>query len=272
MAEAPGEHPWVARCRRGTGPVRVFAHRGGAALNPENTLAAFDAALELAVDGIELDVRLSRDGQAVVVHDADLERTTDGTGPVAAFTAAELAGVDAGYRFAPERGYPWRGRGLGIRTLDEVLRRCPDLPFIIELKGAEPDVARVATGVAARAHALDRICFSGFADVTLRAARAAAPGCCTGAATEEIRRALYKSYVRWPLGRLPYEAFQVPEQANGTEIVSPRFVRHAARAGRLVQVWTVNDEADMRRLAAWGVDGIISDRPDLAVRVCRRDR
>jgi glycerophosphoryl diester phosphodiesterase len=268
-AEVRAEHPWVTRCRRGGGPLRVIAHRGGAGLNPENTLAAFDAALELGVDGLELDVRLSRDGHPVVIHDADLDRTTDATGPVARLTAAELAEVDAGYRFAPERGHPWRGKGLGISTLAAVLERVPQLPIIVELKGEDPELARAAVGVVAGAGALDRVCFGGFADLTLRAARDAAPACCTGAARDEIRRALYKSYVGWPLGRVSYAAFQVPERSQRTTIVTPRFVRYAQRAGRLVQVWTVNAEADMRRLAGWAVDAVITDRPDVAVRVCR---
>ena len=93
----------------------------------------------------------------------------------------------------------------------------------------------------------------------------AADGVGTSAASVEIRQALYKSYVRWPLGATAYGAFQVPECVNSTRIVSPRFVRHAHRAGLLVQVWTVNEETDMRRLMGWGVDGLITDRPDRAL-------
>ena len=84
-------------------------------------------------------------------------------------------------------------------------------------------------------------------------------------ATEEIRRALYKSYLWWPLGRVPYQAFQVPETSNGTRVVSPRFVRGAHRAGRVLHVWTVNTPEDIARLKAWGVDGVITDRPDVAL-------
>src|SRR3954471_6459218 len=99
----------------------VFAHRGGAALAPENTLASFDNGLALGADGLELDVRLSKDGQVVVHHDADLDRTTDASGPVADRTAPELARVDAGYRFQAldQSGtpFPFRGTGIGIPTL-----------------------------------------------------------------------------------------------------------------------------------------------------------
>jgi glycerophosphoryl diester phosphodiesterase len=110
------------------------------------------------------------------------------------------------------------------------------------------------------------VCFGGFSDVTLAAVRAAQSTACTSAATEEIRRALYKSYVWWPPGRVPYQAFQVPEVANGgTRVVSPRFVRLARRGGRVLHVWTVNAPDDIARLKAWGVDGVITDRPDMAL-------
>jgi glycerophosphoryl diester phosphodiesterase len=262
------EHPWVARARRAGDRLTVFAHRGGAALAPENTRGAFRQAVALGVDGCELDVRLSRDGEVVVIHDATLDRTTDATGPVNALTAAELARVDTGFRFNPEDGFPWRGRSEGVPRLADVLADHPGLPFIVELKGEDPELARAATDVVARASALDRVCFGGFSDTTLAAARAAQPGLCTSAATEEIRRALYKSYVWWPFGRVPYEAFQVPETSNGTRVVSPRFIRCAHRAGGVIHVWTVNTRDDIERLKAWGVDGVITDRPDIALQ-CR---
>jgi glycerophosphoryl diester phosphodiesterase len=82
-----------------------------------------------------------------------------------------------------------------------------------------------------------------------------------------VRLALYRSWLRWPVTRAPYHTYQVPEVAGGTRIVSPRFIRHAHQAGLKVQVWTVDEEADMRRLLEWGVDGLISNRPDVAVRV-----
>lgn len=264
MSESIVEHPWLTRCRPNGRPL-VFAHRGGAGLAPENTMAAFDAAAELGVDGLELDVRLSRDGDVVVLHDATLERTTDGVGPVTALTADELARVDAGARFDRDGASPFRALGLGVPRLADVLARHRDLPLIIELKGTDPAIAHAAVAVVRRARSLERVCFGGFSDGVLRAARAAGPEVCTGAATGETRWALYRSYVRWPLGRPAYVAFQAPETSGSTRVVSPRFIAAAHRAGRLVQVWTVNAPEDMRRLAAWGVDGWITDRPDVAM-------
>jgi glycerophosphoryl diester phosphodiesterase len=263
------EHPWVARARRAGDRLTVFAHRGGAGLAPENTRGAFARAAALGVDGCELDVRLSKDGEVVVIHDATLDRTTDADGPVSALTAVELGRVDAGFRFDAAAGFPWRGRGEGVPRLADVLADHPALPFIIEVKGEDPAVARAAVAVVRQAGALDRVCFGGFADITLAAVREAAPDACTSAATEGIRWALYKSYVWWPLGAVPYQAFQVPEASKGTRVVSPRFIRQARRGGCVLHVWTVNTPEDVARLKAWGVDGVITDRPDMALAVAR---
>ena len=159
--------------------------------------------------------------------------------------------MDAGFRFGAATGFPWLRRGEGVPRLADVLADHPALPFIVEVKGDDPAVATAAAAVVARAGALDRVCFGGFSDVTLAAVRAAQPTACTSAATEEIRRALYKSYVWWPLGRVPYQAFQVPESSNNTTIVTKRFIRQAHRAGKVLHVWTVNTPADIRRLASW---------------------
>lgn len=232
-------------------------------------MPAFEQAAALGVDGFEFDVHLTRDDEVVVFHDADLDRTTDATGPLAARTASELAQIDAAYRFDPDGGFPARGKGIGVPRLRDLLARFPDLPCIIELKGRDARLARRAVEVVREAGALHRVCFGAFSGVTLAAARAAGGEVCTSAGREETRWALYRSWVglQIPSGRYP--AFQIPELSGRTRVVSPRFVRAAHAAGVLVQVWTVDEEADMRRLIEWGVDGLISDRPDIATRVVR---
>ena len=202
----------------------------------------------------------------VVHHDATLERTTDGSGPVKAQTAGALGAVDAGHRFGGTAGdYPFRGAGLGVPTLREVLARFPGIAWIIELKSAEPELARKTIDEIRRAGAADRVALGSFYYRVLRSARAYEPRIPTGSSREETRWALYRSWVGWPLGRPAYREFQVPERVGHTVIVTPRFVDHAHRAGIVVKVWTVNDRADMERLLAWGVDAIITDRPDIAV-------
>jgi glycerophosphoryl diester phosphodiesterase len=261
--------PEIIGSTLGDAPPLVFAHRGGAAIGPENTLTAFDRGIACGADGLELDVQLSRDGAVVVLHDRTLDRTTDATGPVAALTADELARVDAAYRFDPASGFPLRGRGIGVPKLAEVLARFTGIRLIVELKVNMRLLAHRTLDEIRAAGALDRVALGSYFQPVLRLSRACEPRLPTGAASQETRLALYKSRVHWPLRRTPFQQFQVPEVSGRTRIVTPRFVRAAHAAGLPVYVWTVNREDDMRRLLSWGVDGIITDRPDVAVRVVR---
>lgn len=246
----------------------VFAHRGGCALGPENTLAAFDLGVAAGADGIECDVHLSADGVAVVCHDARLDRTTDRTGPLAALRADDLARVDAGCRFVDAQGRtPFAGQGVGVPTLREVLARYPDRRVIVEMK---VDSAAMGDAVAAEvraAGAVDRVCAAGYGALSIRAVRERLPDLATSASHPEVRVALYRSWAGIPVSRPPFGGYQVPERAGRLRVVSRRFIRHAHRAGLRVQVWTVDEAADMTRLLEWGVDGLISNRPDRAVGV-----
>jgi glycerophosphoryl diester phosphodiesterase len=242
----------------------IYAHRGGAALRPENTIAAFDHGIECGADGLEFDVHLSKDGVVVIHHDDTLERTTGASGRIALSTAAELGALDAGYHFSDGDGFPFRGRKLGVPTLHDVLRRYPEVALIIELKvGGEALAHRVVDEIRA-AGAVDRVAIGSFYADALRAVRRYEPAIATGAAREETRWALYRSWVGLAIGGAPYREFQVPEWSGLTPIVTRRFVSAAHRAGILVKVWTVNAAEDMQRLVSIGVDGLITDRPDLA--------
>ena len=211
-------------------------------------MAAFDRGLATGADGIELDVHLSNDGIVVVHHDRLLDRTTRGRGPLSDRTAHELASLD-------------------VPALREVLARYPRTPLIIELKQDGKALATAVVDEVRRAGAEDRVCLGSFSLSALRAARMAAPEIATSGARFEIRLALYRSWLNLSPGRVPYQAFQVPETSGSTRVVSPRFVALAHKAGLVVQVWTVDEPDDIRRLLHWGVDGIISDRPDVAVEV-----
>jgi glycerophosphoryl diester phosphodiesterase len=250
----------------------VFAHRGGSALRPENTIAAFDHGLALGADGLEFDVRLSSDGVPMVHHDETLERTTDGRGPLSAHSAEELEQLDAGHQFRGLDATSFRGQGCRIPRLADVLARYPGVPCIIELKGHDPEVGRRTVAAVRAAGAAGRVCLAGFGGTVVRAARAVGGDMAFSAAKEEIRWFLYRSWVGLAPRRNAFQAIQVPETAGFTRVVSPRFVRAARRAGIPVAVWTVDDPADMERLLGWGVCGLISDRPDLAVPVVRRWR
>jgi glycerophosphoryl diester phosphodiesterase len=226
----------------------VFAHRGGMALGPENTIRAFDAGMNAGADGLELDVHLSFDGVVVVHHDKTLERTTRGSGPLSARTAAELA-------------------VLNVPTLGEVLRRYPTARVIVEMKEDRALLGEAVAREVAAAEAVNRVCAAGFGANAVCAVRTALPEVATSASQAEVRRALHRTWIRWPARSCAWQGYQVPERAGRLRVVSPRFVRYAHDAGLRVQVWTVDTEEDMVRLLDWGVDALISNRPDLAVRV-----
>lgn len=229
----------------------VFAHRGGAALAPENTLAAFANGVALGADGVELDVRVSRDGRVVVHHDSTLDRTTTLRGPVKARTADELAHAD-------------------VPELSTVLRLCRDVRVIVEIKVNEPEFGLLVLDELRKAGAIGRACVGAFGRSVLRAVRREESALATSASRDEVRLALYRSWCRWPVTRPAWDGYQIPEHAGATRVVSRRFVADSHRAGLGVQVWTVNDEDVARRLLGWGVDAIITDRPDVMVPLVTR--
>ena len=244
----------------------VFAHRGGSRLAPENTIVAFDRAVAEGVDGLELDVRLSKDGQVMVFHDARLDRTSNTTGAIADMTASELARVDAGHRFT--RGdllYPFRWRGFGVPTLAEVLARHPHHPFIVEMKDDTRAMAEATVDAVRAAGALDRVCLGAFPTRVLQHARRRAPDTVSSASSAEVMSAMLGSRLGVLPPRRRYQALQVPERRRRLRVVTPRFVRVARRAGVPVQVWIVDRADDICRLLDWGVQAIITDRPDIAV-------
>jgi glycerophosphoryl diester phosphodiesterase len=248
---------------------RVFGHRGASGEAPENTLASFAAAIEAGADRLELDVHRTADGEIVVFHDETLDRTTDGRGPIAAITWADLCRLDAAYRFGADGAYPMRGKGVRVPRLAEVLEAFPEVPLNIEIK---PDDLRAVTGTLA---VLDRF---GARPWTLLAAedaariariRAAAPDVLTSFSAEEVAEFLASADepgYRPP----PAVALQVPPLFWGVPVVTAESVARAHALGLEVHVWTINEEAEMERLLALGVDALMSDFPGRAVALLRR--
>ena len=245
--------------------VVAIAHRGGAGLRPENTMAAFDHASSLGVDGLECDVRLSRDGVPVVFHDETLERTTNGHGPVAAQDARTLAQLDAGYHFASNGSFPYRERGIGIPTLAALLDRHPDRAIIVEVKGDRADVAEPILRTIRSSRRPDRVFIGGFSHVVLEAFRRLAPEIPTGASREEVENAGRRVAQGLEPERTGYALFQIPYFFRGQQILTEPLARAVTRAGIQLQSWVIDSEREMRMLVDWGVTGVISDRPDIAV-------
>lgn len=236
----------------------VIAHRGGAGRAPENTMAAFARSASLGADAIELDVRLSRDGEVVVIHDATLDRTTNRRGAVGGRTASDLARVDAGYRFTVDggRSFPFRDRGIGVPRLADIVEATGDIPLLIEIKTSaalQPTVRLLE-----RMGATDR---SVVAAASIDAVAPARGGRLrTGAAAKDAAALLFA--LRAP-AHLPYEALCIPPRYFGLPIPVGRLARRARRCGTATHVWTINDPAHARRLWRAGVAGIVTDVPDV---------
>lgn len=251
-------------------PVMVIAHRGASGHAPENTLPAFQLALEMGAHALEMDVTLTADGEVVLMHDPTVDRTTDGTGDITTLTLAQVKALDAGYGFtAPDGSHPFRGQGIEVPTLSEVLTTFPDALLLLDVKteGGLPLADRVVEVI--RAHeAVDRVMIGAFDGDIMRRIRQQLPGVTTSLAEDESILFFALQVPRlhqWY--RPPAPALQVPEYSGRIHVLTPRFVAAAHQLGMKVHVWTVNDAGDMARFVDMGVDGLITDYPDRALEV-----
>lgn len=244
----------------------LIAHRGGAGLAPENTLAAFQPAIERwAADMIELDVRATADGHCVVIHDPTVDRTTDGTGAVADMSLAQLRELDAGSRFtAADGSSPFRGRGVTIPTIEEVLEALPVTPLTIEVKTGRAQ--RPLFEAVERFGARDRVIGAGMHERD-RDMFGAYGGPISASMKQVTTFYRFHSLHLARFWRLDADVVQIPEFHGASRVVTQRLIRDLHAQGVAVHVWTVNFESDMQRLLDWAVDGIISDRPDVLCRV-----
>lgn len=245
-----------------------FAHRGGSLLRPENTMTAFEHGMSFGADALELDIQQTSDGELVVIHDPMLERTTNGSGPVAAYTLDELRGFDAGYTFTTDDGatFPFRGQGITIPTLREVFELFPSTRINIDLKESTPDREERLWALIQEFEVEERICAGCFDHMALvRFRRLTGGRVATSASPREVRNFLLAAMshtTRWWL-RPAYDALQVPDTYGAIRIISRTSVEAAHRIGIDVHVWTVDERAHMQALLALGVDGLMTDRPDV---------
>lgn len=255
-------------------PVLVMAHRGGGGLAPENTMTAFEQAVAMGVDVLELDVRATADGALVVIHDATVGRTTDGRGAVHQLTLAQLQQLDAGYQWTADGGrtYPFRGRGITVPTLRELFTAFPQTRMNIDLKQKEPPIVDAFARLLVAYEMVDQVLVGSFHDEALYDYRCHLPAAVTAAGRRETLIFFFLQWARlsWPY-RPAAQAFQIPER-HGPLRIGPRFVQAALRREMEVHVWTVNDVADMQRLIRWGVAGIITDYPDRLLQLVAGER
>jgi glycerophosphoryl diester phosphodiesterase len=237
----------------------VIAHRGASGVAPENTLAAFEEAERAGADAFELDIRLTADDAPVVLHDPTLERTTNGAGPVRARTLAEVRLLDAGARFSRGGGatYPFRGQGVRIPTLGEVLWAFPRMPILVEIK--EPEAQEAVRRVLRQDEAVERCVLASEHQAAVELFRE--PPFSSAASAAEIAQLYWGVLLRRRVPPPPYRCLSVPLRHRGLTVPTGRFVRAARELGCPVHVWTIDEPATARRLWARGVAGILTNHP-----------
>jgi glycerophosphoryl diester phosphodiesterase len=254
----------------------IVAHRGGSALAPENTLPAFDRAAALGADALEIDVRLTADGTVVVFHDEETARLTGAPGTIEARTLAEVAALDAAFSFSTDGGktFPLRGAGVSVPTLAEALARHPRMRFNVDAKTDDAALAEALARDVTAAGAVERVCLGSFFDVQAERLGRLLPDACRylpqDAATCHVLSAKSGSGGHGcPAG---YDLADLPHRMGVLTVVDAKVVGYFHGRGVPVHVWTVDDEREMRDLLALGVDGIVTDRPDVLARVLGRAR
>ena len=246
-------------------PIR-FAHRGSRVLWPENTAEAFQGAIDIGYRYIETDVRISRDGVVVAFHDATLERTTNGVGSVDEWEFADLQRLDAAWWFDEDNGYPQRGSGVKIRSLAEGFEMWPEVRFNIDLKG--PGLEWAVADVIKRHGREESTLIGSFVDHRIAKFRRITHGEIAVSAGPSNALAMLAASRLGRTVRRPVAAYQLPFNYKSVPI-DRKLVDAIHRADAQIHTWTVNEAADMHRLLDLGVDGIVSDRPDILNEVLR---
>lgn len=247
-----------------------IAHQGGEGLWPSNTMLAYKNAVELGVDMLEMDMHSTQDGVLVLSHDDTLDRLTDTRGKISEMPISSLMKADAGFMLDPKsnRLYPFRGQGVQVAQMKDVLTSFPSTPMTIEIKQAAPSIVAPFCKLLRDTNMTGKVIVASFSDAALNEFRTICPEVMTSMTEKELRPLVLLSKVGLAgLAKAPGQVAQVPVRAAGIEVVTPAFVNAMHARGVAVQVWTINDEAEMRRLIRMGVDGIITDRPDILKKV-----
>lgn len=251
----------------------VIAHQGGDGVWPGESMLAFQNSVDLGVDVLEMDIHITKDGELILMHDETVDRTTDGTGEIESMTLDELKKLDAAYDWSPDEGqtFPYREQGIQVATLEEIFQAFPDMRMTIEIKKTNVSMAKPFCDLIREYNMQDKVLVASFHDDRLKEFRAECPDVATSSAKNEttVFVLLTKAYLGGFYSPTFY-SLQVPEESGGITVMTPAFVRAAHARNLAVEPWTINDAETMRKLIEWGVDGIITDRPDIMMEVLGR--
>lgn len=247
---------------------RIMAHRGASGVCPENTLVSFNKAIEDGADVLEMDVRLTADLQVVVMHDAMVDRTTDGAGLVSTLSLGEIQELDAGYHFTPDGGItlPFRGKRIVVPTFEQVLDAFPQVPINVEIKDNNPVLVERTKELLEKYRRFQdgNVLVAADSPSLMRLIRRQMPAAITGFSRTEVYSFLTTAWLGLSsLYGWPGQALQIPVKHGLVPVMSTRVIKAAHRLNLAVHVWTANTQESIQGLVNLGVDGVFTDFPQL---------
>ena len=253
----------------------VIAHQGGELLAPSNTMAAFTNAANMGVDVIETDLHITKDGYLVAIHDPTVDRTTNGHGSVADMTLEEIQKLDAGYHFKDLEGnYSYRGKGVYIPTAEEMFQTFGDMRIEMEIKDDNPperieEMAAKLWALIEKYHMEDKILVASFdQDILDTFNKYAKDRVATCGGKQEVKKfvVFHKFFLR-NLYQPKTDSFQIPTADSGFDLTDQKLINGAHRRGQDISYWTIDDPKEMKKLLDAGADGILTNRPDLLLKL-----
>ncbi|GEL76224.1 glycerophosphodiester phosphodiesterase [Tenuibacillus multivorans] len=253
----------------------VIAHQGGGHLAPSSSMVAFQNAVDLDVDVLETDIHISKDGYLVAIHDPTVDRTTDSSGSVNDLTLDELKQLDAGYYFEDEAGnFPFRNQNIKLITVEELFQAFPNQRFLIEIKDTNPydrmdEIAKRLAQLIEDHHVEDQVTVASFDHKIIETFQQYASNeIAISGGEQEVRKFVitHKFHLR-NLYKPNVDSMQLPLKASGFDLASSDILGGAERLGLQIHYWTINDKETIRTLIEKGADGIVTDRPDLMIKV-----
>lgn len=254
----------------------LIAHQGGDGIWPGDTMFAFEKAVEIGADVLEMDAHITRDGHIVLMHDEEVDRTTDGKGLIEDLTLGELQALDAAYDWSSDGGktFPYRGQGIQVPTLDELFTKFPQMRYVIEIKLTQHPIDKPLCDLIRKYNLQERVMIASFHDEAMQNFRSTCPEIATSASRGEVTTFVLLGKVFLSGLVIPqYESIQPPydpEDSMNIPIMTERFIREAHAKNIAVEPWTVDDPQLMKQYIEWGVDGIMTDRPDLLAELLDR--
>ena len=253
----------------------VIAHQGGDGIRPGDTMVTFEHAVQIGADVLEMDAHITKDGQIVLMHDEKVDRTTEGTGLIEDMTLEDLRQLDAAYKWSNDDGktFPYRGQGIQVPTLEELLQKFPDMRYVIEIKLTQNPIDKPLCDLIRKYNMQDKMVITSFHDEAMRRFRETCPEVATSASRGEVTKFVLLGKILLSGLIMPqYESIQPPydpQESMNIPIMTRRFIREAHAKNIAVEPWTVDDPELMKQYIEWGVDGIMTDRPDLMINVLK---